>query len=117
MKRNLRKLKDKGIEYLILGQHDVLDENGKRSYILSKPIDDQRVNQYVNLAIKGIKTGLFSYMAHPDVFILPLEGLTESMKKDCVRLCKMAKKYNVPLEINLSGLAKNGITKFPSLFL
>ncbi len=101
----LRTAVDAGIEYLILGQHSLGDES---LYITPSivPTDNaELLNNYVNLVIEGIKTKKFTYVAHPDIFNFcgNVDKYCEEMRK----ICKTAKEYNIPLEINLSGIKGN----------
>ena len=57
------------------------------------------------MVIKAIKTGVFSYIAHPDLF--NYEPECEEYKRETRRLCEAAKEYDIPLEINLLGIDEN----------
>ena len=64
------------------------------------------MNYYVETSRKAMETGLFMYMAHPD---LPFSNYPEfdanceSLSKD---ICALAKEHGMPLEYNLSGSYK-----------
>lgn len=94
-----------GAEYLILGQHFVGNEHP--DMIGSKRVtDDAKLyRQYVDQVINGIKTGVFSYVAHPDIMIY--RGNEAVYRAQTRRLCLAAKEHSVPLEINLAGLRHN----------
>ena len=51
-------------DYLILGQHYTNNEYDG-VYVYSKTDDRDMLTRYVNQAIAGMETGLFTYMAHP----------------------------------------------------
>ena len=57
-------LKEKGIEYLLLGQHCFINDDNQFEWY-----GRSRAYKRVEDMIKGIKSGLFSYCAHPDIFI------------------------------------------------
>ena len=64
----LKNARDWGAEYLILGQHYVGPEhpNGRHS---SCPTDDVvALEAYADSLVAAMKTGVFTYVAHPDVF-------------------------------------------------
>ena len=92
-------------DYLILGQHFVGNEY---SFIPSSRAlagNDLGLIAYVSQAIAGLATGDFLYLAHPD-----LAGYSfspETVEREYRRLCRAAKKFGVPLEINLLGLRGN----------
>ena len=67
--------------------------------------DPAVLDRYVSQVIEGIETGLFSYIAHPDV--LRFEGDPAEYDRGCRRICVRARELGIPLEINLLGL-KNG---------
>ncbi len=96
-------VKSLGAEFLILGQHFSRHDSFEKAYYSSGP-DNTEANliSYTDLIIKGIKTGVFSYVAHPDIFNYVTE--CEEYKREARRLCEAAKEYDIPLEINLLGI-------------
>ncbi len=94
-------LKEKEIDYIILGNHfRDSDENGL--YYGSKTADDRVLKRYVDDAINAMKTGLYSYVAHPDV-VHYYDTTSPIYAMEMERLCKAAKEMNIPLEFNLLG--------------
>ena len=102
MLENARKF---GAEYLILGQHFIGNERpngiGTRAYTENNEI----LTEYVNNVITAIRSGVFTYIAHPDM--IRFEGDENHYQAEMTRLCQAAKQLNVPLEINLHGLSNN----------
>lgn len=96
-----RSLKKKGFDYLILGQH-FFKEDGKLHYIRNFS-DKATRTKYVKLVKKGLKSGIFLYFAHPDLVF----NTKNKWDKECVcishKLCKYAKKYKTPIELNING--------------
>ena len=103
--RMLEYARNFGAEYLILGQHFIGNEHpdgiGSRGYIPHKEL----VTEYVDNVIAAMKTGVFTYVAHPD--IINYSDDTDFYNQEMTRLCIVAKELNIPLEINLHGLANN----------
>ena len=97
-------LKEK-IDFLILGQHCYL-ENGEFRWFFSKdsPIED--VAHYIDFVINGIKTGLFKYVAHPDLFMLSYGRWGEDLERESRRLLKCCEEYDIPVEINVGGMLR-----------
>ncbi len=98
----LPRLRDAGIEYLILGQHWCGNELGEIH--INRPTEDpQRLERYCRQAMDAMQTGVFTYFAHPD---LP-QFLGDGAHYDrlMTRLCREAKSCGMPLEINLLGLS------------
>ncbi|MBE6989972.1 MAG: PHP domain-containing protein [Ruminococcaceae bacterium] len=94
-------LRQQGCEYMLLGQHFLLNEedgiyNGRPT------TDEKRLIQYVDQVIEGLSTGRFTYLAHPDLLLL--EGNEPAYRLHMRRLCRAARKMDIPLELNLLGL-------------
>lgn len=102
MLENARKF---GAEYLICGQHFLGNEHpggiGTRGIIT----ESSYLIEYVDCCIKAMESGVFTYIAHPDIILF--KGNDRLYKKEMTRLCEMAKETNTPLEINLSGIRYN----------
>lgn len=92
-----------GAEYLILGQHYIYEEhpNGK-SAVRGKIEKEEDLKDYASCVCAGIKSGVFSYIAHPDM--INFVGDKEIYRKEMAKICKTAKEYNIPLEINFLGI-------------
>lgn len=90
-------------DYLILGQHYVGTEHtGHHSGTLFT--DESILTGYVDQVCRGLDTGVFTYLAHPDV---PwFEGDAAFYRREMARLCVYAADRKIPLEINMYGLAK-----------
>ena len=94
--------RENGIEYLILGQHWLGNEEGEE-HVYRPFVDEDRLARYVDQSTEAMRTGLFTYFAHPDLvnFVGDLEIYNQHMR----RLIREAKACKVPLEINLHGLS------------
>ncbi len=95
-----------GIEYLLLGQHFTCEEYPKEKALHSFDgfAAPQPVTEYVNTVIAAIKTKRFTYVAHPDVINYTGDDI-DFYKSEMRRLIKAAIKENIPLELNILGLA------------
>lgn len=88
-------------EYMILGQHFTYNEcdgvySGRRT------AEESVLIQYVDQVLEGLQTGLFTYLAHPD--LLHWQGDPAAYEREMTRLCRGAEELDIPLEINLLGL-------------
>ena len=92
------------VDYLLLGQHYIHNEiDGVYVY---EPTDDPEILKvYVNQCIAGLDTGLYTYLAHPD--LIQFTGSESIYRREMERLCLAAKERNIPLELNLLGLRAN----------
>ena len=97
----LLRLRDAGIEYMLLGQHWIGNEDGEP--YSGRPTENVRqLERYCDQLIDGMYTGLFSYVAHPD--LLHFVGSSQAYDRHMRRLCKAAVATDTPLEINLLGV-------------
>jgi histidinol-phosphatase (PHP family) len=98
------RLRDAGIEYMLLGQHWCGDEIGQ-PYNGAPTAEEGRLVQYCDQLIEAINTGLFTYVAHPG--LLHFVGEPKLYEAHMRRVCREAKACGIPLEINLLGLREN----------
>ncbi len=107
-------VKKTGVDYLIYGQHFLNNgDTGERACV-SPTEDGQRVVSYVDSVIRGMETGVFSYLAHPDLpGYLPDDDLYLSNMR---RLCRAAVRTGTPLEINFLGIRQRRIYPKPSFW-
>lgn len=105
--------KQKGIEYLILGQH-LFFENNDLVWLSCSGAPEEMLDKYTHTLISAMETGLFTYIAHPDLFIRFFEKITPYVEEHIRMICEAAKKHNVPLEINLGSLRDGGRRQKPN---
>lgn len=91
-----------GAEYLLLGQHFVKTPSGKYVHIAS-PDQDHLLPIYVDYVIAGMKTGAYTYVAHPDVFNFTGYD-TQPYVAEMTRLCEASLALDIPLEVNFLGI-------------
>lgn len=98
-------LKRQGFDYLILGQHCYIDpRTDTLKWYFTDHYDYESIYKYVQDVCRGMKTHLFKYLAHPDLFITTVEGeVDEKLIKLMHKLCQCAEDTHTPLEINLAG--------------
>ncbi len=94
-------LKPYDIDYMILGQHYLDNEYDTHLSAMLVQDNEEQFDKYINTVLAGIKTGKFSYIAHPDIF--GFDGDPEIYDRQYRRLCEGAKELDIPLEINLHG--------------
>ncbi len=101
----LKTARNTGAEYLILGQHFILNEYPDGVGAIGPTADADHLRIYADEVIAAMKTGVFSYVAHPD--LVCFTGDREIYRRENTRLCQAAKELNIPLEINLNGIMNN----------
>lgn len=92
-----------GVEYLILGQHWTGNEIGER-HTFDATDDEARLSLYVEQSLAGLRTGVFTYVAHPDGF--HFTGDDGVYRRYMEHYCREARAMDIPLEINLQGLSQ-----------
>ncbi len=97
----LQILRDTPLEYALLGQHFVGNElDGPYS---GRPTGSERVLiQYCDQVIEAMNTGVFTYLAHPD--LLNFTGDRKLYEQQMRRICREANACGMPVEINLLGI-------------
>lgn len=97
-------VKKLGAEYLILGQHFIFNEYPDGLHCNSQKLGDNvdMLIDYVNSIVQGINSGVFSYVAHPDM--IRFTGDTEILKSEWRKICIASREKNIPLEINFLGI-------------
>ncbi len=99
----LKRLRDDGCEYMILGNHFLYTEE-EFPYTGSSCREDSGVMEYAEQAVEGIRTGLYSYIAHPDLYMMYRDELTPVCMEAADMICQAAKEAHMPIEYNLLGL-------------
>lgn len=96
----------KGFDYFILGNHyDTNDEHGGDYF--GRCATHRVARRYMETTIAGMQSGLFAYLAHPDLFLNAYPNFDGEAKQVCRALCEEALRLNLPLEFNLLGYRRN----------
>lgn len=87
-------------DYLIVGQHNptFLDRD------LDLYAGEAEIEQYGDLLVQAIESGLVSIVAHPDYFMIGRRSWPANGDAVAHRIAAAAAKHRIPLEINLNGL-------------
>ena len=106
-------LREKGIEYLILGQHGEYNDKDGAYFYNAFPNDKNKARRAVEQIIKGMESGLFRYVAHPDHFLNGYR-INDDFALSLIRqICQKSVELNIPLEVNLTyprfAIMKGGI--------
>lgn len=95
-------------DYLLLGQHMTFDENNKAiGYFWYDHLDNiYGIRKYKDDLIEGMKSGLFLYAAHPDLFMYTVRKITLEIKEIFNEIVDTSIKYDIPLELNIGGYTR-----------
>lgn len=96
--RTARFLADHDVDYLVLAQHFVGNEDQSAWQSSSPDVFDC----YVSQTIEAMETGMYSYFAHPDYS--QIVDNPKRQEKGFLKICETAKRLDIPLEINLLGM-------------
>ncbi len=97
----LRELKGK-MDYLILGNHGDKRIDPFFGYLSTPP----QLHRYFEMMAEGMETGLFLYVAHPDIMLRKYPAFDGTAKSISREICQLAYQRGIPLEYNLNGLSK-----------
>jgi len=70
---------------------------------------------YLSTIIKGIETGLFDVLGHPDMIKSPGDSLLQMIPNEVSQLLQAVKKTGMAIELNTSGYRKNVGEPYPGL--
>ena len=107
----LEYIKNFPVEYFILGQHFSAPYTVPMAYYGKQTHSDFALKSYVDCVIKGLESGKFTYIAHPDLVFYRRN--LEVYESEMTRLIECANASKVPLEINLYGLQE--VRNYPNL--
>ena len=97
------KIKEHGIDFIILGNHFCVDEPmSKYNGGLQTP---EEIYAYCDDIVEAMDTGLFTYVAHPDLFMRGYPVFDEHCERVSRRIIEKAIETGTPLEYNLLGLS------------
>lgn len=101
-----KQIKKEKLDYIILGCHFEYSEE-KRYYFGHRVIDAESMDRYVKSCLDGMNTGLYAYLAHPDLFMRAYPQWDKICEGAAIRLCREMKKMGYALEYNLCGALEN----------
>ncbi len=98
-----RLLADYPVDYMILGEH-FTEREPFGPYTGFPSNDEAAFRKYIDLCIAGMESGRYKYLAHPDLF--HFVGEDAVYEQEYRRLCEYLKAHDIPVEINLLGVAE-----------
>lgn len=93
-----------GADYLILGSHWIAD--GDDFAYIPEVTSQTIIHRYFDNTINGLKTGLFAFLAHPDLIMMGQRNWTADLQSCFSALIDAAVDCDIPLEINGLGLVR-----------
>ena len=109
----LRDFRAEHLDYIILGNHyDGNDEgdhyamNPGGGFYFGRATRPEQVRRYGERTLYGMQTGLFDYVAHPDLFMHTYPRFDADCRAVSRDLCQCARDMDLPLEFNLLGFSR-----------
>lgn len=109
----LKDFKAEHLDYAILGNHYDYSDEGDHArlypaggFYFGRCTRDDAVIRYGQRTLAGMATGLYDYVAHPDLCMNTMPRFTADCRAVSVDLCQAARDLDLPLEFNLLGLAR-----------
>lgn len=97
------KIEEHQIDFIILGHHFSVDEPG--SIYNGNLSTEKELFSYCDDILEGMDTGLFSYVAHPDIFMRGYPVFDKACREISARIINKSVETGIPLEYNLLGLS------------
>lgn len=98
-------LKNHGLDYLVLGEHTYTTSDRNLHNIFFADSTDDYIN-YANSVCEAMRTGLFAFVAHPDLMFINDKLWDNNCEKACNMIIDCAEETDTPLEFNANGLRR-----------
>ena len=98
----LQNARSYGAKYLIYGGHYSREEG---TYNGTPTEDETLLKEYVSNVISAINTGVYTYIAHPD--LINFKGDEVIYRNEMIKICNASGEKGIPLEINFLGIRTN----------
>lgn len=109
----LRDFKAEYLDYCILGNHYDWSDEGDHDrlypaggFYFGRSHKAEHIIRYGERTIAGMATGIYDYVAHPDLFMNTYAGFDADCRAVSRDLCQAAAELNLPLEFNLLGVTR-----------
>lgn len=97
----LTEMKEKeGLDYLLLGSHY---DSPMEALYFGAISGRQDIARYVRHTVRGMRTGAYQALAHPELFMMNYPAFDDYCAKASREICAAARELDMPLEYNLSG--------------
>ena len=93
------------LDYLLLGVH-CADSDEHLTHYYARSTKTEQVEEYMRCVLAGMESGLFAYLAHPELCLGDYPVYDEVCKEMVHAICRKARQHHMPLEYNLYGVDK-----------
>ncbi len=98
-----------GFDYLIGGSH-WFTKRGRQHSVYQGVLNASDLHDYADQIIASMESGLFAFIAHPDLFANSCDRWNQETEKCSRAILEAAQSLGVPLEINGCGLRKRKVS-------
>lgn len=95
------------LDYLLLGVH-CADHDEHLTHYYARYNTPVQMEEYLRCTLAGMESGLFAYLAHPDLCLADYPVYDDVCREIVHSICRKAKELDMPLEYNLYGIDKQG---------
>ena len=93
------------MDYLLLGVHCASSDE-HLSHYYARSSNAEQVEEYLRCTLVGMESGMFAYLAHPELCLADYPVYDDVCKEMVHSICRKAKELDMPLEYNLYGVDK-----------
>lgn len=93
------------LDYLLLGVH-CADHDEHLHHYYARSTEPAQVQEYLRCCLAGMESGLFAYLAHPELCLADYPRYDDVCQDMVHSICRLAKELDMPLEYNLYGVDK-----------
>lgn len=97
------------VDYLLLAGHFSNDHANFSEHSSYACTTHEAILNYVDLMIRAMKTGYFTCLVHPDLFLFGVLYFDRFIKSQCERLIQAAIETNTVLEYNANGIRRGKV--------
>lgn len=98
-------LQERHLDYLALGEHFYYDPAGNLQNIVFASSTEAYL-EYADNVCRGMETGLFRFVAHPDLYCINVFPWDDRAQEACQRIVSCAAKHDMILEFNANGFRR-----------
>ena len=92
------------LDYMLLGQHFAHPSGVGTGYF--KKNSEEEIRLYAKQVCEGVRSGLFTYLNHPDVIMNSQPLFTPACEEAAHRIGQACQEMGLPVEINVRGVMK-----------
>lgn len=99
-------IKEYSLDFIIFGNHHFHTDE-KFPYFGHNTTTQDMLDLYEESSIEGMESGLYAYLAHPDLFMRSYPEFDRHCKLASRHICRTAARLNIPLEYNIGMVDYN----------